>query len=110
LFADDCIIYRTITTSQDSKQLQEDLHKIYASTYKWQMKINADKCAVLRCTCSLNPIKFTYTLPGHNLNEKKPHTYLGMTIDNTMSWSSDVQSISKRATKVLIKFYQTKSK
>jgi len=44
-----------------------------------------------------------YTLSGHNLNEKKLHTYLGITIENTMSWSSHIQSISDKATSV--KFY-----
>ena len=28
LFADDCVVYRTIAMSQDSEQLQEDLHQI----------------------------------------------------------------------------------
>ena len=101
LFADDCVIYKTVTTPQDSKQLQEDLHKICEWTHKWQMKINVDKCAVLRCTHSLNPIQYTYTLSGHNLNIKKSHTYLGVANDNTMSWSSHIQTVSKRATKVL---------
>ena len=101
LFADDCVIYKTVTTPQDSKQLQEDLHKICEWTHKWQMKINVEKCAVLRCTRFLNPIQYTYTISGHNVDIKKCHTYLGVAIDNTMSWSSHIQTVSNRATKVL---------
>ena len=57
-FADDCIIYKTITTTQDAEQLQDDLRKICEWTNKWQMKLNVDKCVVLRCarsqcTCTL---------------------------------------------------------
>ena len=85
---------------QDSEQLQEDLHKICEWTIKWQMKINVDKCAVLRCTRSLTPIQYAYTLLGHILDIKKLHTYLGIGIDNTMSWSSHIQTISNRSTKV----------
>ena len=33
LFTDDCVIYKTVTTPQDSKQLQEDLHKICEWTH-----------------------------------------------------------------------------
>ena len=75
--------------------------------HKWQMKINVEKCAVLRCTCSLNPIQYTYTLSGHNVDIKKCHTYLGVAINNTMSWSSHIQTVSNRATKVLILLNET---
>ena len=77
LFADDCVVYRTITMLQDSEKLQEDLHQW---TSKWQMKINVDKCAVLHCTHSLTPIQYAYQLLGHFLDVKKLHTYLGIGI------------------------------
>ena len=35
LFADDCVIYKSITTLEDAKQLQEDLCKICEWTNKW---------------------------------------------------------------------------
>ena len=101
IFADDCIIYRPITTLQDAKQLQKDLCKICAWTNKWQMKINIDRCAVLCCTHSLIPIQYTYTLMGHNLEVKKLYTYHGLGIDNTISWSLHIQTINNRSTKVL---------
>ena len=56
LFADDCVIYKTVTSVQEAEQLQDDLQKIYEWTNKWQMKLNVDKCAVLRCTRSQTPI------------------------------------------------------
>ena len=40
LFADDCVVYRTILTLQDTEQLQEDLCKICEWTNKWEMKIS----------------------------------------------------------------------
>ena len=69
--------------------------------YLCYMKINVDKCAVLHCIRSLTPIQYAYQLLGHFLDVKKLHTYLGIGIDNTMSWSSHVQTISNRSTKVL---------
>ena len=79
LFANDCVVYKAITMLQDSEQ----------------MKINVDKCAVLHCTHSLTPIQYAYQLLGHFLNVKKLHTYLGIGNDNTISWSSHVQTIAK---------------
>ena len=64
------------------------------------MKLNVDKCAVLRCTRSQTPIQYVYTLIDCNLHVKKLHTYLGVEIDNTMSWSPHIQTVSNRATKV----------
>ena len=63
------------------------------------MKLNVDKCAVLRCTRSQMPIQYMYTLIC-NLDVKKLHTYLGVEIDNTMSWSPHTQIVCNRATKV----------
>ena len=45
LFADDCILYRTITTEEDTIQLQIDLDQLFAWTIKWQLRFN-----VLLCT------------------------------------------------------------
>ena len=101
LFADDCVIYKPITTPQDAEQLQEDLQKLNEWTKLWQIKINVDKCAVLWYTRSLTPLQHAYSLSGHNLDIKKLHTYLGVGIDNNMSWSSHIQMISNKSTKVL---------
>jgi len=60
LFANDCIIYKTIISPQDSEQLQEDLHKICECMDSEMADV--DKCAVLRCTRSLNPIQYIYIL------------------------------------------------
>jgi len=40
LFADDCVIYKPITTLQDAKHLQENLQILSEWTKLWQMKIN----------------------------------------------------------------------
>ena len=38
LFADDCILYRTITTEEDAVQLQYDLDHLFAWAIKWQLQ------------------------------------------------------------------------
>ena len=65
-----------------------------------QMKLNVDKCALLRCTRSQTPIQYVYTLIDCNLHVKRLHTYLGVVMDNTMSWSPHIQTVGNRATKV----------
>ena len=58
LFADDCVVYNTISAPCDAEQLQDDLNHIYAWSEKWQMKLNTDKCVLLRCTRSLTPVQY----------------------------------------------------
>ena len=84
LFADDYVIYKTVTLMQEAEQLQDDLRKICKWTNKWQMKLNVDKCAILRCTQCQMPIQYVYTLMDCNLDVKRHHTYLDIEIDNTI--------------------------
>jgi len=67
---------------------------------KWKItiKINVEKWAVLRCTHSLSPKQHGYTLLGHDIAIKKLYTYLGVGINNTMTWSSHTQTISNKST------------
>ena len=42
LFADDCLLYRPIHTTDDSRFLQEDLLRIEEWANKWMMTFNTD--------------------------------------------------------------------
>ena len=88
-------------TLQDVEQLHNGLKNICAWSEKWQMKLNVDKCVLLRCTQSLAPVLCTYVLNGYTLVSKTQHPYLGIVFDSTMSWSTHIQMVSNRATKVL---------
>ena len=47
LFADDCLLPRTISNQDDAHRLQDDLHTLQEWTDTWQMKFNANKCYLL---------------------------------------------------------------
>ena len=53
LFADDCLLYRTINSIEDSLILQKDLELLSQWATVWQMKFNVSKCTVIRCTIDL---------------------------------------------------------
>ena len=48
IFADDCLLYRTIESESDTKQLREDLSKMTECSKKWLLRLNAKKCYVMR--------------------------------------------------------------
>ena len=81
LFADDCILYRTVTSLEDSKQLQCDLDSISEWSRLWQMNFNIRKCTVLQCYRMSSPILANYSLAGQILECVKEHSYLGIILD-----------------------------
>ena len=44
LFADDCLLYRTIKSQEDHYKLQNDLIYLEKLASKWSMRFNAKKC------------------------------------------------------------------
>ena len=67
LFADDTIVYLTITSDTDADNLQEDLDKLAKWEGKWKMAFHPDKCNVLTITRKRKPIVREYYLHGHTL-------------------------------------------
>ena len=73
LFADDCLLYKTIKKGKDHQILQEDLNKLETWANKWGMKFNAKKCYIL--SINKKSDKF-YQLNNHILQEVQDNSYL----------------------------------
>ena len=87
LFADDCLLYRIINSAEDSIRLQEDLNRLSAWANIWQLKFNVSKCTVIRSTRSLSPLTHIYTLNTYTLDVSDQHSYLGVIVHKSLSWS-----------------------
>ena len=61
MLADDCVVYREMTSLTESTELQKDIH--WAS--KWQMEFNVSKCY---CMHKKTPLTTSYSLNGHDLD------------------------------------------
>ena len=85
LFADDCVIYRTIYNKDDSIALQNDLSALSDWARIWQMNFNVDKCILLRFTRSHSSIINEYFLNNQVILYKDVYKYLE--IANTLSWN-----------------------
>ena len=55
LFADDCLLYRTISNQDDADRLQDDLDTLQEWTDTWQMNFNAKKCYLLSIQSKRDP-------------------------------------------------------
>ena len=101
LFANDCIIYRTISSPEDQLHLHEDLDRIFNWTTHWQMQFNVQKFIVLQCTRSHFPRISKYVINGHVLELRHQHTYLGLIVNETMQWLPHINNLAVKASKVL---------
>ena len=55
LFADNCVIYQTVTSDNDADLLQKDLDQLCLWEKTWLMKCNPEICVVLKVTNTHNP-------------------------------------------------------
>jgi hypothetical protein len=100
LFADDTIVYLTITADVDRVHLQEDLDRLTHWEQTWKMSFHPEKCNVLSITMKRNPVTNCYILHGHQL-EQQSAKYLGVSITSDMKWSEHIANICKKANNTL---------
>ena len=97
LFADDCLLYRTISSAGDSRALQEDLDRLQEWERDWQMLFNPDKCEMIRITNKRKVVEGSYNIHGHTLKQTNKAKYLGVTIDGSLTWNSHIDATAKKA-------------
>lgn len=101
MFADDCILYRTIDCINDSHRLQQDLDEFSSWSKSWQIDLNASKCKSMVVTNKRRVVQSHYVIDGTPLELVKEHSYLGVTITSNLSWTSHINNIACKASKVL---------
>jgi hypothetical protein len=85
LFADDCLLYRMIRTTEDQTILQRDLDNLQQWENNRLMKFNPDKCEVLIATNKKSSIHSEYTIHGQVLNQTDPAKYIGINIHKSLN-------------------------
>ena len=101
MFTDDCLLYRIINSREDTIRLQQDLNELSERANTWQLNFNVIKSAVVQCTRTSSPITHVYVLNDHILEISEQHSYLGVLINRSLSWSPQLSTIIAKATKTL---------
>ena len=95
LFADDCLVYRSIDGIEDQRSLQRDLDSLVLCGNCWGMRFNASKCVIIH----MGTVKFHffYHLNNHVLQIVQHAKYLGITLTSDLNWSQHVASTASKA-------------
>ena len=96
LFADDTIVYLTVSCTDDCQKLQEDLDSLERWEREWLMEFHPEKCSVLRITKKKTKSIFPYTLHGQILEETQSARYLGVTMSDNMSWNIHTDKVAAK--------------
>ena len=96
LFADDCLIYRCISSPADQCILQEDLNRLATCTATWQMDFNVDEYNIMQFSNARHKSSFSYTMQGLPLCIVDRHSYLGIVLDHKLSWEPQQNYISNK--------------
>ena len=83
IFADDCLLYRTIDSVADANQLQQDLDSMVDWSNTWLMRFNAAKCHLLKITTQQKYNPTSFTIKGVQLQQVDHHLYLGVELHQT---------------------------
>ena len=95
LFADDALVYNT-----DRTTLQEDLRKLETWQDVWLMSFNPSKCVTMTIG-TRNPPKNTFPFCGQQLEPVDSNPYLGVSLNNTLTWRNHIDEACKKAQRVL---------
>ena len=103
LFADDArgLLFRQIRSDADCLSLQKDLDTLYSWARKWRMQFNASKCHVLQITRKKSIITHDYSLGQDTLTVVPSHPYLGIEIDNKLSWKQQIEKTKNKSIRTL---------
>ena len=101
LFADDILIYRPILSSSDQTSLQEDLTTLTKWANEWQMDFNVSKCNILQVTTHHTAKNFTYHMNEIPLKLVEKIKYLGIYLNNKLSWHDHIDYICNKANRLL---------
>ena len=78
LFADDCVLYRTINCEADAITLQKDLGTMQQWDAKWLMEINLEQCEVVRVANTMSHINYLYNTHDKELAHVQHAKYSGL--------------------------------
>ena len=108
LYADDVLLYKTISSSSDYEDLQRSVDCVSTWSYENFLNLNQTKCKFMLISRKRNPVLCLKPLQlnGVVLDSVQSFKYLGVMLTSDMSWSTHVSMVCSRARKILGVIYR----
>lgn len=101
LFADDLVIYRTISSDTDRCSLQSDLDTINAWCLRWLMPLNLTKTKQMSFSGGTPHFTTSYTISHNAIEVTNTYKYLGIHFRNDLKWHHHINVILASANRSL---------
>ena len=101
LFADDCVLYRKVSSEAECNLLQDDLNNLEDWENTWKMSFNASKCNTISITRKKNKINHDYSLYNQILEHLPSTTYLGVELKSDLTWKNHIDKTCAKANRQL---------
>jgi len=101
IFADYMTLYKTIRSTEDCEALKANLDSVSNWCNLWQMRLNPSKCESLCISNKHLPITFNYQLNGCLLKWSSTVKYLGVSLNNKLTWNDQCTYIVSKVTRML---------
>jgi len=89
---------REINTIHNAKCLQRDLSYMFVWSHTWQLNFNVSKCKVMCITNKKSPLTYTYCLNNTPLEWTSTFKYLGVTMNQKLTWHQHTNNITAKNT------------
>ncbi|CAC5398781.1 unnamed protein product [Mytilus coruscus] len=96
-FTHDYVLYRQIKNNADANLHQEDLETLEAWENDWLMEFHPNKCPVIHITNNRKPIRQSYNIHGHVLDEIESAKYLTANIHHKLNWNTHTDQVVRKA-------------
>ena len=101
IFADDISIYHQVSSMPDCHFLQQNLNSCLQWCSQWQMNLNPAKCEALCISNKHSPLTFTYHCMDQPIKWKQCVKYLGVHLNQRLTWDDHCKYGHAKATKIL---------
>ena len=95
LFADDCLVYRSIDSEQDKLLLQQDLDSLYLWRQCWGMRFQTKTSQIMHIGKQSH--HNFYQLNNEILTTPTESKYVGITLTQGLKWSTHIKRTSPKA-------------
>ncbi len=98
LFADDLLLHRVITCTEDLACIQNDIDELCNWLSSYKLTLNPRKCkSLLISRKRLQTVSHTMYVDGNALERVSSYRYLGIMISSDLAWSNHIQAITTKA-------------